>query len=186
MVNYGNSPSSLGVLSARVPASLQATTANDSHAGALRARSRNRGAASHRGDAKACSVQPAVPSRDFLEMLPHEMSLRIGIEVDSAQVRHEPVSARRPAWRQTARSPRMMYVRPSPCRWVQGLSARRMTKLRSCSLSYFISHSLLRGPVLRVATGPRSALPEREERWRDWARICPDPKTVDGIRLMLS
>ncbi len=187
MVNYGNSPSSLGVLSAPIPALLRATTANDGDAGAVQARSGKRISASHRGDAKAWLIRPADPTRGFPQTFPHEMPLRTGMAIDRDRVRYRPASARHAERRQPAQTSERLCVRQRPCRGGRGPSARRMTKLRSCSLSYFISHSLLRGPGLRVATGPRSALPEGEKESQIWAQAQQSvSERVDRIGLILS
>lgn len=143
MVNYGNSPSSLRVLSARVSASFHARTADGSHVSALQAPSGSRGNAPRRGHTKVCFIRPAAPTRSFPQSLPHKMPFRADMGVVAERC-----------------------VRQQSRRGAQRLSARGMTNLRSCSLSYFISHSLLCGPVLRVATGLHSALSEREKKWR--------------------
>ena len=158
MVNYGNSPSLLRVLSTRVSASLYARPTDDSPARALRARSGNRGNTPSRGHAKTSVVRPASLARDLSLTLLHGVPFRAGIGLACDRAEHGPACIQPPSRRQTARVSASARIRQRSSRRAQTPSAGGMAKLRSCSLSYFISHSLLRGPGSRVATGPRSAL----------------------------
>lgn len=161
MVNYGISPSSSGVLSAQVLASQQhAGPTDDSRVSALRAQPGCRGVAPRHGYAEACSVRPVNPARDLPGTLPHNESVRARTTVGLRTIRYGSFPRRR----QTLQRLRRACVRQQDRRWAYRLPANGPTKLCFCSLSYFISHSLLRGPASQVATGSRSAFLARERR----------------------
>ena len=125
MVNYRNSPSSYGALSARIAATIDAGAAFDSHASALRARAGNRGNGLGSPDAKASRRRTASLAGRAPQTLSHETT--------------PPCVA--------------ACVRPQSGRWTRGLSAGVAVERDLRSLSYFISHSLLRGLEPRVAGG---------------------------------
>jgi hypothetical protein len=86
MVNAEKSLSSIGVLSARIPASHHAGSAGDSHAGPWRIQSGSWGAAGHGGHVGVRFVPPVGSPSGLPEILPHKAQACVGTEVSSDRV----------------------------------------------------------------------------------------------------